>query len=216
MQFGKPSSQALLALFAWSLSGIAASADEGVFVFEQDRFSIGVPDTSWSRRDPKTDIVKWIAVKKGGAKIATVSVSNLTTDLSFGNPAVQTAFGTAYLKAVNGTKVKGTGEFLEGRIAYRLVANSSVAGKQGSRVKIAVVSRRRQYDVSVVSFVSDADTDPEVISLLKSFHLLDPPDPQDLLHEAAKPDSSERIGEITGTVVIVTAVAAYFVRKIMS
>ena len=197
MRFITSGFRAFSASFVWVLFVAAAAADDSTWTSQQDRCSISLPNASWTERKPPMPDVKWLAVNHAKTKMISVAVFSYpqgTTELS------RSGFDEGYLKSVSGTKIKGGDFAIDGRMAYRVVAESTLSGKNISNVAVAVISHGRAYRNDAQTSAGDADTDPEINASINSFHVLDSLDPPAPANRA--PATGEelayRIGEFVG------------------
>ena len=159
---------------AASLFIAANTVDDLTWTSQQDRCSIALPNARWTEKEPFDPKVAWFAANSDGMKVVYLTVFDIH-GISELNRSI---FEDAYLKAANAKKLKGYDFAIEGRTAFRLVAESLRNGKSLSHVVVVVVSHGKAYRIAAQSATSDADTDPEINTSINSFHLFDPPEPQ--------------------------------------
>ena len=191
----------------WSVLVAAAAADDSVFTSQTHRFSIKAPSPNWSQKIAPKENLDWLASSPTGAKSIFVAVMDQPA-ADFGNPDFQRGFENGFLKPANGTKTKGTATLVDGRPAYRFVAEMPALGKKVSVVVLGVASHGRAYAISGQSSVGDADIDAEINAGINSFHLLDPPDPPaaPLAAQYQAEKVGEAVGRILGVIVLVVVV----------
>jgi len=177
---------------------VVASTNDPVWTSQEYRCSIALPNATWSQQKPPNAKLKFVALNEDHTKYIALGVFDVQGVTEFSNPEFKKGFEESFLKSANGTKVK-EGEFaIDGRMGYRLVADSSVDGKKFSHVVVGVIANGRAYTFDGQSLVGNADTDPEINASINSFHLFDPVGPPTTVN-AAPPenkDPAERMGEL--------------------
>ena len=172
----------LIVLFVPLLSAILASkADDLTFTSDVDRYSIRLPGHNWQKFQSLSGRSEWGASNSNNSKKLTVIVKAVgSADADMSNPDAQRILELGATKGGKLKKVRSATTVVDGRPAYRLVLAGISPGGKRSMVELVVGSSGKLYAIEGLSFVDDADTDPEINAGINSFHLLDPPD-----HEVA-------------------------------
>lgn len=137
------------------------------------RFSIALPTSDWryvATGDLGTDVEVAMGFQGSDKLITVAALDTLEKEV---NQDVEARVEKIFLD--DGRSKIGAREMtIDGRKAYRVVIAGTSNGAKFSDVEMIVIWHGRLYHIASTSWISDADTDPDINAGINSFRFLDP------------------------------------------